>query len=692
MSVGAGCEYEVPGVVIDHEPSPSLLDLIAGNDKYIGSPAIAILPGGEYVASHDIFGDGSTQETSGVTKIFRSTDQGMTWTQTATLQDQFWSVLFEYEGAVYIMGPTASATDVRDLVIRRSDDAGATWTTPVDETSGLLMDSTPATTPHRPVVHDGRLWVAMSTRVISAPLGADLLRADSWTLSNAVPQDSTWLDGRFEFWSEGQIVPSPDVGVVLMPKVKGLPYTALLRAASPSTLTFDANNDFVELPGTEKKFGAAYDAVSGCFYVLSNPVLPAHKDDFFLQFKPEMIRNTAAVLLSKDLIHWDVKKIFLYSPNIHYEAFQYLNFEFDGDDLSVVSRTAFNVGANLPPRGHDSNLMTFHRIQDFRTLAPSHVLVVDAEVGGVLRYEETQHERAPLGAFPLGSSFAGEPLGDPVDLTQDQDGNVYIREQAGRILKFDAAGNFIDAVPSAPVPFQGSELFVDQPAAGDRSWIGADSSAWEEPTNWYYWGRPDTFEEIAIFGSAEVTNDTVTLDRSLQIKGLRFRNEWSYTLAGTGSLLIQAEVANGVILSERGQHTIQLPITLGSHADAHVAAGALMTLEGCVDLAGKHLSLSGEGLLTLDGDLVMQDGRLVVSAERPAVFGTSAGLTLDGTLELKLPNGVVPTLGDTFDLLDFTAPLGDSFDAVVLPGLPGGLDWDTSLLYTTGVVQVVSGT
>ena len=70
----------------------------------------------------------------------------------------------------------------------------------------------------------------------------------------------------------------------------------------------------------------------------------------------------------------------------------------------------------------------------------------------------------------------------------------------------------------------------------------------------------------------------------------------------------------------------------------------------------------------------------------------SANLTLDGTLELKLSDGGVPTLGQSFDLLDFTPPLGDSFDTVVLPDLPGGLDWDTSHLYTTGVVQVVSGT
>ncbi len=43
---------QVPGVVIDHSP--------ARTGQYIGSPSIAILPDGSYVASHDLFGAGST--------------------------------------------------------------------------------------------------------------------------------------------------------------------------------------------------------------------------------------------------------------------------------------------------------------------------------------------------------------------------------------------------------------------------------------------------------------------------------------------------------------------------------------------------------------------------------------------------------------------------------------------------------
>lgn len=38
----------VPGVIIDHSP--------ASSGRYVGSPSLAVLPDGTYVASHDFFG------------------------------------------------------------------------------------------------------------------------------------------------------------------------------------------------------------------------------------------------------------------------------------------------------------------------------------------------------------------------------------------------------------------------------------------------------------------------------------------------------------------------------------------------------------------------------------------------------------------------------------------------------------
>ena len=81
---------------------------------------------------------------------------------------------------------------------------------------------------------------------------------------------------------------------------------------------------------------------------------------------PATVRNAAAIYTSRDLRTWDFNRVFLYSKDVHHVGFQYLNFLVEGNDLVVVSRTAYNVGIWNTPRAHDSNLMTFHRIRDFR--------------------------------------------------------------------------------------------------------------------------------------------------------------------------------------------------------------------------------------------------------------------------------------------------------------------------------------
>ncbi|MBR2465887.1 MAG: hypothetical protein IKB38_03020 [Clostridia bacterium] len=56
--------------------------------------------------------------------------------------------------------------------------------------------------------------------------------------------------------------------------------------------------------------------------------------------------------------------IFAYAPGDKV-GFQYVDFEFDGDDVIFLCRTAINGAASY----HDSNCQTFHRIKDFRKRA-----------------------------------------------------------------------------------------------------------------------------------------------------------------------------------------------------------------------------------------------------------------------------------------------------------------------------------
>jgi hypothetical protein len=67
------------------------------------------------------------------------------------------------------------------------------------------------------------------------------------------------------------------------------------------------------------------------------------------------------------------------------------------------------------------------------------------------------------------------------------------------------------------------------------------------------------------------------------------------------------------------------------------------------------------------------------------VFGSVA---LAGTLQVSLINGFTASAGMSFDILDWGS-LSGTFSTVQLPALAGGLGWDTSQLYTTGVLSVI---
>jgi len=61
---------------------------------------------------------------------------------------------------------------------------------------------------------------------------------------------------------------------------------------------------------------------------------------------------------------------------------------------------------------------------------------------------------------------------------------------------------------------------------------------------------------------------------------------------------------------------------------------------------------------------------------------------LQGTLSLVLLDGFQPSVGDSFDILEFGS-LSGGFERIDLPALAGGLSWDLGQLYESGTVTVV---
>ena len=202
-----------PGYIVSHIP--------ASTERYIGSPGLCILPDGSYLASHDEFGPKTSEFRSAKTYIFHSSDKGKNWKKIAKIDGQFWSNLFVHNGAVYIMGTHKHHGNV---IIRRSDDGGYTWTNPYKSDTGLILEGEYHTAPMPVIIHNGRIWRAVeyatapstdwgkrySAMVISAPVNADLLNAKNWRRTNHLMYDSTYLVGTFNGWLEGNVVVSPE--------------------------------------------------------------------------------------------------------------------------------------------------------------------------------------------------------------------------------------------------------------------------------------------------------------------------------------------------------------------------------------------------------------------------------------------------------------------------------------------------
>jgi hypothetical protein len=64
-------------------------------------------------------------------------------------------------------------------------------------------------------------------------------------------------------------------------------------------------------------------------------------------------------------------------------------------------------------------------------------------------------------------------------------------------------------------------------------------------------------------------------------------------------------------------------------------------------------------------------------------------MAFDGTLLVALANGFAPASGSSFDLFNWATTSG-TFDTLTLPDLNAGLTWDTSQLYSSGVLRVVA--
>lgn len=103
------------------------------------------------------------------------------------------------------------------------------------------------------------------------------------------------------------------------------------------------------------------------------------------------------------------------------------------------------------------------------------------------------------------------------------------------------------------------------------------------------------------------------------------------------------------------------------------------------------------GCVTDQGNVVFEGGsslQIELGGATPCTgydqYTVNLSLTLNGgSLNISLYNGYVPAVGATFDILNWGTLTG-TFGTLNLPTLPANLTWDTSKLYTTGVIAVAA--
>jgi hypothetical protein len=98
------------------------------------------------------------------------------------------------------------------------------------------------------------------------------------------------------------------------------------------------------------------------------------------------------------------------------------------------------------------------------------------------------------------------------------------------------------------------------------------------------------------------------------------------------------------------------------------------------------------GTTTVTGNYAQNSGALQIELASPSSFDrlvVDGDLTPGGTLSVSLLNGYSPAAGATFDILNW-ATLTGTFSTLQLPPLSGSLTWNTTALYTDGVLTVAA--
>ncbi len=358
---------------------------------FVGSPALAELPSGRLICTYEWFhGHPLKEKVPDQCETLFSDDDGEIW-QPGGKTDLMWASPFAVGDMLYLIGNLRAS---RSIAICRSSDGGVSWSPPTVLFEGRYTNAPTAVTRRGDTIYrafetcppgNGN-WQSL---VVAGDATRDLLDPAAWRMSNHIPYPgtpATFKQGDHpqglypprknipeDGWLEGNVV---DVGdrlrIILRVRLQGEATAGICGVCEVTDDDGGLTNRFLQfypMPGGQCKFHIVPDPRTGLFWTAVTPVTDSFQpaEPLWEQgFKgsPGNERRVLVLMFSRDALNW-FQAGFVAIVSTFMESFSYTSQLIHGDDLLIAARTSL-AGKNQ----HDTNLVTLHRVKDFRALVP----------------------------------------------------------------------------------------------------------------------------------------------------------------------------------------------------------------------------------------------------------------------------------------------------------------------------------
>lgn len=367
---------------------------------YCYTPWLENAFGGRLIASFDIAGPGLANENGPKSekgdyggnqmRIYISDDRGESWRETGRLP-MLHARVFAAGKNLYALGHGGK------LLISKSCDNGETWSEPYCLDSEMVWHQSACGYERR----DGKIWITMEKVpyqdhwqggdpvLMCADENSDLTLRSSWKFSNLLkfeeiaPHYSAMAPGGNTGYAylESNVVLERDETNEFYGKF--LIFLRSNRCLFPDTahiITGGENADgslyletvsdklfYVPFPGGEMKFQVIYDEPSRLYWLIashSTYTTFTRDDALNAEVKRFSERNRLELFYSRNCFDWSSAGVVACGKN-YLESRHYASLLAVGNDLLVLSRSGDSSAKNC----HDTNLITVHKIIDFRNLA-----------------------------------------------------------------------------------------------------------------------------------------------------------------------------------------------------------------------------------------------------------------------------------------------------------------------------------